>query len=446
MKHTNVGKVTIGLLVVAIVFILLSLGSTSYAKSDIKGSVKQSKQVEEVEGKRVVCIYKGHGGVVKTKNIATSQIQKTGITRECKCSNTSWVKGSAREKIKKARKNLTCATSTTCNTEPAEGCTCQKATNESINEAKPEEVSKDFEIKLSFTGDVMIASYKDETKPGNFNDVSNKEPPTYFLQNIVPIFEKDDFTIINLENVLTDNPLKELAKNHNPAYWYKSRTSNTEILTSSSVEVVNLSNNHTNDYGKQGMTDTIEAVTKAGLEYGTSDKTLYLEKDGVKIALICNGLWSEGQAETIIARLKEAEKQSDYQIVFYHGGKERVHTPEEWRIRASRKLVDNGADLVIGNHPHVLQPMETYNNVKIIYSLGNFLFGGSNKPENRTVILQQTLKVSTDTKEIISESTELIPCYVYTGSTNNWQPDIITDEQEKQKVLDFMAWKSELPY
>lgn len=309
-----------------------------------------------------------------------------------------------------------------------------------------ESIPEDFTIKLSFTGDVMIASYKNQTKPGNFNDYVNVKDPTYFLEKVSPIFSEDDFTIVNLENVLTDNPLKETKKNHSPAYWYKSKTSNTDILTSSSVECVSLSNNHTNDYGAKGMEDTIKAVDDAGLIYGTSNRTFYIEKNGYKIAVICNGLWSEWQTSQIIPRLEDASKQSDYQIVFYHGGTERVHTPEEWRIRASRKLVDAGADLVIGNHPHVLQPMETYNGVTIIYSMGNFLFGGSNKPENRTVILQQTLTVATDGLKLKGTETTLIPCYVYTGGTNNWQPEPIEDEIQKQKVLDFMVWKEKLPY
>ena len=301
-----------------------------------------------------------------------------------------------------------------------------------------------FDFTVTFTGDVMIASYKNQTTAGSFNEYAANREPTYFLEKVYPIFAEDDFTVVNLENVLTDSALKEVAKDHNPAYWYRSKTSNTNILTSSSVECVSLANNHYGDYGNQGRKDTVAAVENAGLLYGHNDKTFYIEKNGYKIAVICHGLWGEWQADAIISRIKEAETQSDFQVVFYHGGKERIHSPEEWKIRASRKLVDNGADLVVGNHPHVLQPMENYNGVDIIYSMGNFCFGGSKRPENRTIIYQFTLTIDED-KNIVNKSAEVIPCYVYTGDINNYQPTPIEDEVVKQKVLDFMNWKVDSP-
>ena len=306
------------------------------------------------------------------------------------------------------------------------------------------EEPKDFEFVISFTGDMLLASFKNQTKAGNFNDYVNNNEPAYFLENVTPIFEEDDYTVVNLETVLTDRNLTPTNKNYSPAYWYCSKTSNTDILTSSSVECVSLSNNHTNDYGEKGMVDTIAAVENANLIYGTSNKTFYIEKNGFRIAVICNGLWSEGQANTIISRIKEAEKESDFQVVFYHGGTERVHSPEQWRIRASRKLVDNGADLVIGNHPHVLQPMENYNGVDILYSLGNFCFGDGKKFENRTIIYQLKLTVSED--GIVTDySNNIIPCYCYTADTNNYKPGVIEDEVEKQKVIDFLNWKVNSP-
>lgn len=321
---------------------------------------------------------------------------------------------------------------------------CGTAGAENLEEAIPE-TAEGFDIVVNFTGDMMLASYKNETTASNFNAYVKNNDPSYFLQNVKPIFEADDLTVVNLENVLTDRTLVEKEKSTDPAYWYRGATAHTDILTSSSVEAVSLANNHTGDYGLEGTRDTIKAVEQAELLYGSNDRTFYFEKEGYRIAVICNGLWNERQASDIVRRIHKAEEDSDFQIVFYHGGKEKVHAPEEWRQRASRRLVDEGADLVIGNHPHVLQPREVYNGVDIVYSMGNFCYGGSKYPENRTIIYQLTLHIGAD-GQLETKVGEIIPSYVYTGDAgNNYCPGIIEDEEVRQKVLDFMDGRRESP-
>ena len=316
---------------------------------------------------------------------------------------------------------------------------------ESFNNYRVDD-SKTTTIKFTFAGDCMLASYKGQVSAGNFADTALKGNWEYFLDGVDEYFEDDDFTVVNLENVLTDDSsLKPVAKDHNPAYWFKGPTANTQILTSQSVEVANLANNHFGDYGTKGRSDTIKACEDAGLLWGNNDKTVYVEKNGIKVALIFHGLWYEGQEQTIINRINEASKQSDLQIVYFHGGKEGTHTPEKWKMRAVHRIVDAGADLVIGNHPHVLQPYEIYNGVGIVYSMGNFCYGGSKKPENRTIIYKFDVTFDNETGSLISKSAKIIPCYVYTGASNNWQPKVIEDATVKQKVLDFMAWATSSP-
>lgn len=305
--------------------------------------------------------------------------------------------------------------------------------------------NNNFSIKLSFAGDTMLASYKDQTTPGSFNNYANKEDETYFLKKVNSIFKEDDFTILNLENVLTDQELPEINKNTEPAYWYKSKTSNINILSSSSVEGVSISNNHAGDYGPIGKQDTINAIVNANMQYGDYNHIMYFKKNNYTIAIICKGLWIESQANEIIKLIKEAEKKSDYQIIFFHGGKERIHYPEEWKIRATRKLIDNGADLIVGSHPHVIQPIEIYKEKEIVYSLGNFCYGGNKSPENRTIIYQINLTIDSETNTLLKKESNIIPCYVYTGQTNNYQPAPIEEEDIKNKVIDFINWKIDSP-
>lgn len=313
-------------------------------------------------------------------------------------------------------------------------------------EPQPKPEPQHFTIKLSFAGDVMLASFKNQTTKGSFNEYAQKNPPEYFLKEVQSVFANDDFTTVNLENVFTDSDLKESEKDHDPAYWFRSKTANTAILTSGSVEGVSLANNHTYDYGYQGYKDTTAAVKKAGLNFGNYENIMYYEKNGFKIAVICYGLWRPNGVPTIKNLIKKAEKKSDYQIIFFHGGTERIYAPEEWKVKACHDLVDAGADLIIGNHPHVLQPREVYKDVEIVYSLGNFCFGGGKKPDKNTIIYQMELTVDADTLKVQNSKSEIIPCYVFTGKWNNYQPVIVTDQKDKAKILNFMDGKTKTPY
>ena len=306
-------------------------------------------------------------------------------------------------------------------------------------------VPETFDITLTFLGDMILANQKDVKPDGRFSEYAEKYPAEYFLQKVKHILSADDFTLANLENVLSDKELTPREKDYDPAFWFKSKTSNINILTAGSIEGVLLSNNHIMDYGDEGFKDTVATVTNAGIKYGNDYNVIRLEKNGFRIAVICTGLWGEYNVNNAIRLLKNVQADSDYQIIFFHGGTEKIHAPEQFKIDSARAFVDNGADLVVGGHPHVLQPREIYNGVEIIYSVGNFCYGGAFYPENRTVIYQQTLKINTSTMTVENRSSNIIPCYVYTGRINNYQPAPIDDGAVKQKVLDFMDGKTDSP-
>ncbi len=304
--------------------------------------------------------------------------------------------------------------------------------------------SETFDITLSFAGDMILATNKDTYYSGALRDYAATHDPSYFLEKVRPIFEADDFTIANVENVFSDRQLEPVFKDYSPAFWFIAPTSNINILSGSSVEGAMIANNHIRDYGEAGYQDSVQAITNSGMIYGDASRIMYFEKGGYVISVICSGMWGEYQANNIISLMKTAQEHSHYQVVLFHGGTEKIHAPEEWKRRAARKLVDNGADLVVGGHPHVLQPREIYNGVEIVYSIGNFCYGGHRYPENRTVIYQMTLTVDKDLTLKASNS-NIIPCYVYTGSINNFQPAVVDDETIKSRILDFMNGKIESP-
>ena len=309
----------------------------------------------------------------------------------------------------------------------------------------PEDAT-DFNITLSFLGDMILASNNYDQSAGSFNSYAASHDPSYFLEKVRPVLEADDFTIANVENVFTDRQLTPVYKDYSPAFWFGSKASNINILSNAGVEGAMIANNHIRDYGTEGYNDSVQAITGAGMVYGDASRIMYFEKGGYVIAVVSSGMWGEYQANNIVNLIKEAEQHSHYQVVIFHGGTEKIHEPEEWKRRAARKLVDNGADLVVGGHPHVLQPREVYNGVEIVYSIGNFCYGGHRKPENRTVIYQMSLTINKQDLTLKSSASNIMPCYVFTGTVNNFQPAIIEDgDPIKQRILDFMDGKISSP-
>ncbi len=294
-------------------------------------------------------------------------------------------------------------------------------------------------ITLSFVGDCMLATDRGGEYQGSFNLLAKQVEPSYFFENFIHLFEADDWTVANLENVFTDNPEAKIRnKGYTPAYWYKSTTANTAILNAGSIEIVSLANNHSEDYGKIGYDDTREALEAANIIWGDNDNILLLEKEGFTIALYCTTFYYTGY-DRIIAD-KMAAVDADYKIVYFHGGTERVHEPDSWKAAGARRMIDNGIDLVIGGHPHVLQPVEVYKGKTIVHSLGNFVFGGSRSEENRTIVYRTTLKVLEG--EICDISEEIIPCYVY---TELYKPGIIENEAEIEAINVFLRGETDSP-
>lgn len=345
--------------------------------------------------------------------------------------------------------------------------------------------TKEFTISMDFVGDIMLAG--NETATSSIDAMANSQPSTYFFENVRDYFLNDDITIANCENVFSDNDnLVKTDKGESAAleqynnavaeynsavalaqqsgttvsmekpeytfraFWFRSHAATAKLLPENGVDVVSIDNNHTYDFGTDGNMDTRAALDVAGVDWGKDGKIVYKEINGFKIAFVFGSMYSAGAEQAMLVDLEEANANSDYQVVYFHGGEEKVHAYEDWKQASCHNLVDHGADLVIGSHPHVLQPMETYNGVNIVYSLGNFIFGGNNYPENRTLIYNQTLTITQDAATggftVANTDVTLIPCYVYTGESNNYQPAVIENETDKQLVIDFMQGKRELPY
>ena len=288
-------------------------------------------------------------------------------------------------------------------------------------------------MKLTFLGDCLVSTYKGGEAKGTFNWYAKNYPATYFFEKVYDTLSADDYTIANCETVLTDRTLTPRNKGTGSrVFWFYGPSANAKIFTAGSVEVTGVVNNHMKDYGQAGYEDTLAALKKENLIIGDYNKPVYLEKNGIKAAIMFVNLWSLGDADKIIADMKKLDADTDYKIIYFHGGVEGTNYPEQWKVNACRKLIDSGANFVIGMHPHVLQPIEEYHGGVIVYSLGNFLFGGNTAPVKNTIIYQIELKKG-------SYSQNVIPCQVYSGSRNNWQPCYPETESSRQKTLDLLV-------
>ncbi len=296
---------------------------------------------------------------------------------------------------------------------------------------------KKEDVVLSFIGDCIIGSESGRVNDGNFSWMAQNKSHDYFFSKVYDVLGKDDLTIANVECVLTDRELEKTGKDYSPAFWFKAPASDADILTKGSVEFASVVNNHTYDYGEEGYNDTVAALKAQGMYVGESLAPVYIEKNGIKMGIVCCNLWGSYQTAYIEDALEEMQDKCEYKIVVFHGGTEAVHEPDNYKIDACRYLANSGrCDLIVGSHPHVLQPLEVVNGVPILYSLGNFCYSANNYPENKTVIFQVQIEREGDT---LTTSTRLVPCYVYTGDINNYQPAVMTDQSHIDAVMDMMS-------
>ena len=298
-------------------------------------------------------------------------------------------------------------------------------------------------ITLSFVGDCTIASPYGHAYFNTFNLMAEEKTPDYFFSQVAPLFLEDDLTVANCENVFSDDETLALrGKNYTPAYWYRGPAKNAAILSLGGVDAVSIDNNHIMDYLAKGRLDTIAALEEAGIDWGDSSRILYYDFYGIRIALCFCSMNVYGYSASAELLLEEAKTQSDFQIIIFHGGSDRSYVTDEGILTECRRLVDLGADLICGHHPHVLQPVQLYKGVVIMPSLGNFLFGDGWSVK-RTAVLQYRIYVKAG--EIISESCSFLPCYT---NQVRWQPSLIDPVDESEDyyaVLDFLYGQRETP-
>ena len=300
-----------------------------------------------------------------------------------------------------------------------------------------ENASDTVTILISAAGDVTLGTHQEQDYSYSFRQMYDEQADdSYFFQNVYPYFSEDDFTLVNLEGPLT---LAEEMK-EDQTYCIKGDPEYVNILTAGSVEAVGMGNNHSMDYLEKGFADTVETLEDAGIIYAYDKNVGIYETKGIRIGYVSVSklAWGYSGLEKMIqdgiAKLRE--EKADLILVSCHWGIERQYELDEYQQQLGRKCIDWGADLVIGHHPHILQGIEEYQGKFIVYSLGNFCFGGNRNPEDKdTMIFQQKFTFVDGVKQE-DKDIRVIPCSVSSVSYRNDYCPTPTEGEEADRILD----------
>ena len=275
-------------------------------------------------------------------------------------------------------------------------------------------------ITLTAVGDCTLGGNTNSGAEGEkrFASCFEQNGADYFLQSVRGLFESDDVTVANLEGPLTT----ATDKRSNRQFNFRGNPEYVNILTSSSVEVCNLANNHAYDFKTAGFEETAQVLEAAGVGACGFGLEHYMEVKGCTLGFLGFTEWNF-ELEEIERTVRSAREKCDLLIVCVHWGEERTYKHTSTTEKLGRRMVDAGADLVIGGHSHVYGEIEQYQGKYIIYSLGDFCFGGNKKPSDMNcIIFQQRFKLWPDGR-VEDAGINLIPAQVSsTTKSNDYQP------------------------
>lgn len=237
---------------------------------------------------------------------------------------------------------------------------------------------------VSFVGDVMM--------DWSIKGALEKHGPDFPWKDVTPILSASDVSIANLETAVTTRGVAD-----DKQYAFRSAPESLNGLANAGIDIVSLANNHSLDYGVEGLLDTFDHISAAGMRYfgaGKSEEEAYqsieMTLGGRKVSFLAfsrvlpsidwyavgdsPGIASGYQEDRVIEIIRKEKAKNDLVFVYIHWGKEKISHPEPYIRNYGKLMVDAGADAVVGSHPHVLQGVEYYKEKPIAYSLGNFLF------------------------------------------------------------------------
>ncbi len=266
------------------------------------------------------------------------------------------------------------------------------------------------EVVIQAAGDVMLG--------GRWEQQMAQDGYFHPFAKIAPELKKGDITLVNLEAPLTGRGTEFVDKK----YRFRVRPQAVAALKKAGITTVTLANNHSMDYGPQGLLDTLQQLDKAGIGHvgggenlTAARKPVVYDIRGTKVGLLGYSLtlplefWAgdkrAGTAPLMEKMVKNdivaARRQASVVIVTVHWGEEGKTQLREYQPRLARMMIDAGADAVIGHHPHILQGIERYKRGIIFYSLGNFAFAHKSRIADRTLLVRLRFDGDKRTAELL---------------------------------------------
>lgn len=301
-------------------------------------------------------------------------------------------------------------------------------------------------VTMTFAGDILFdTNYAIMGTVGAGGDISKGVAP-----EVIERMQAADIMMLNNEFAYSNRgmPLEE------KQFTFRAKPETADYLNDMGVDIVSLANNHAYDYGPEALTDTLDILREKGISYvgagrdiSEARRPVYYIAGDIKIAFVSAtqierldtpdtkeatetspGVFRCWNGEKLLETIREADANSDFVVVYVHWGTENVAELDWAQLKQAPELVSAGADLVIGDHPHCLQPIGVIQGVPVIYSLGNFWF-------NSKTLDTGMVEVVIDETGIVSY--QFVPCLQSGCKTT------LLQGEEKARVLAYMRGLSE---
>ncbi|KXG75916.1 Capsule biosynthesis protein CapA [Thermotalea metallivorans] len=294
----------------------------------------------------------------------------------------------------------------------------------------------DQRVRISLVGDILM--------DGSVGRYIEKNGVDYPWEKVKEVFSYSDLVLGNLETSVGGGGQADA----NKQYTFQSKPATLKGLVNAGIGGISIANNHVLDYGQEGFMETLYHLERSGIKYAGGGRNMeealqpaIWEIKGMRIGflafsrVIYDVSWYAGAkkpgilsaydhyAKEVCDIISKTREKVDFLIVSVHWGKELAQYPEENEIKLGRMMIDSGADVIMGHHPHVLQGVEFYNNKPILYSLGNFVFSSSSQLSRTSMIFNL---------EINPEG--IIKAYVVPVRIHHCQPVPVKDKEAEEVI------------